>query len=102
MLGVAAITSVAYALSAAFDSSDSEDEELDADSRIALNNFQRFGAEYFLTDFSSERSFDRIKDNKMTKNKKSKTMKRRSSNYRRKRSGHQLRWRSRNPRHLKN
>ena len=76
MLGVGAITSLAYALTTSFDSSDSSD--VDAESKEALTNFERFGADHFLTDFSSKRSFDGfVANNKMPRDKKNRRRRRR-------------------------
>ena len=52
MLGTAALGTVAYALMGY-----SETPGLEAEKRTAVNNFERFGAEHFLTDFSSYRTF---------------------------------------------
>ena len=77
MLGVAAITSVAYALTTYVASSESS--ELDAESKMALNNFELFGADYFLTDFRLKRSFDSVEDVKIHREKKNRRRRQRSN-----------------------
>ena len=56
--GVAAITGVTYAITNALDSDAASRDEDDAESKQVPNNFERFGAEHFLTNFASKRSFD--------------------------------------------
>ena len=56
--GVAAITGVTYAITNALDSDAASSDEDDAESKQVPNNFERFGAEHFLTNFASKRSFD--------------------------------------------
>merc|ERR1719273_1069577 len=56
--GVAAITGVTYAITNALDSENASVDEDDAESKQVPNNFERFGAEHFLTNFASKRSFD--------------------------------------------
>ena len=80
MLGVAAITGVTYALTAGFDSGDADPELEDADSKEALTSFERFAAEHFLTDFESKRSFDIIKNSKISRDKKSSKSRRKRRN----------------------
>lgn len=65
VLGTAAIGSVAYALMA----SSSSSESLPA-SKQPPNNFVRFGSQYFLTDFSSKRSFENVADARVYQDKK--------------------------------
>ena len=64
MLGVAAVTGLSYAVTSSLTSGDSDDEE-DAESKVALNNYERFGAQYFLTNFGSKRSFDNLTNAKV-------------------------------------
>ena len=56
--GVAAITGVTFAITNALDSEAASSDEDDAESKQVPNNFERFGAEHFLTNFASKRSFD--------------------------------------------
>ena len=72
MLGVAAVTGLSYAITSSLSSGDSEDEEDDAELKSTLNNFERFGAEYFLTDFGSKRSFGKLTNAKLKTSKKKK------------------------------
>ena len=74
MLGVAAVTGLSYAITSSLSSGDSDD----AESKVALNNFERFGAEHFLTDFGSKRSFDNL-TNANVKTGKTKRRRRRSN-----------------------
>ena len=48
---------VAYALMAASGISEAENRRIISEIHQLPNNYERFGSEYFLTDFSSERSF---------------------------------------------
>lgn len=83
MLGVAAVTGLSYAVTSSLISGDSDDDEDydydDAESKVALNNFERYGAQYFLTEFGSKRSFEnlinaRVKpDNKKKRRRRSST-----------------------------
>ena len=76
MFGVAAITLVAYVLTTYIDVSESP--ELGVQSKMSVKNFERFGEEYFLTEFNSKRSFGSVSYGKMPRNKKNARRRRRS------------------------
>ena len=66
MLGVAAVTGLSYAVTSSFASEDSEDTDVDAESKTNTNLFELYGPEHFLTNFDNldwnnlKRSFDNI------------------------------------------
>ena len=78
--GVAAITGVTFAITNALDSEAASSDEDDAESKQVPNNFERFGAEHFLTNFASERSFDNFANHPAVPYIKKKTTRSRRSN----------------------
>ena len=78
--GVAAITGVTYAITNALDSENASSDEDDAESKQVPNNFERFGAEHFLTNFASKRSFDNFANYPTAPYIKNKTRRSRRSN----------------------
>ena len=70
MLGVAAITSVAYLLTTSLTSSGST--KSDEDSNLTPKSFARYGTEYFLTNFTPIRSTGIGADGKIPRKKKNK------------------------------
>jgi len=69
MLGVAGITGIMYAITSTFDPEESSDSEDEAESKEATTSFERFAADHFLTNFESKRSFDNIKNAKVSRDK---------------------------------
>ena len=78
--GVAAITGVTFAITNALDSEAASSDEDDAESKQVPNNFERFGAEHFLTNFASKRSFDSFANHPAVPYIKKKTTRSRRSN----------------------
>ena len=78
--GVAAITGVTFAITNALDSENASSDEDDAESKQVPNNFERFGAEHFLTNFASKRSFDNFANYPTAPYIKNKTRRSRRSN----------------------
>jgi hypothetical protein len=78
--GVAAITGVTFAITNALDSEAASSDEDDAESKQVPNNFERFGAEHFLTNFASKRSFDNFANRQAMPYIKKKTTRSRRSN----------------------